>query len=133
MADGNKSAGDGSQQPSKAVTIEALRTLEEWQIAWTKAVALVWSDPEKYETALKDDPRAFLAQHCDYHLHQSASLVVKGSSSQDSEAKSEDPDAVPLPGAHVTLWLPRRPSNIQDAPLALVEYMRGRSYPCFCC
>jgi hypothetical protein len=133
MADGNISPEVGSQQLSKAPTIDALRTQEEWHIAWTRAVALVWSDPEKYESALKDNPREFLAQHCDYHLHQTANVVVKGSSSQDSEAKGEDPDAVPLPEANVTMWLHKRPDNIQDAPLALVEYMRGRSYPCFCC
>jgi ribosomally synthesized peptide (two-chain TOMM family) len=130
-----KNRTEAAQQPSKAVTIETLRTLEEWHIAWTKAVALVWSNPDKYENALKEDPHDFLAQHCAYQLHQNVTLEVKGSANADADAPSgtDDPDAVPMPEAHLTMWLPRRPRTMEDAPLALVEYMNSRSYPCFCC
>ncbi|WP_437317630.1 hypothetical protein [Sorangium sp. So ce385] len=123
----------GSRHRVGAVTLDALQALEEWNLAWMKAVARVWSDPSKYEDALKEDPRSFLKRHCDYELPVNMTLEVKGSTQRDEGAPPGTADEIPMPDMHITVWLPKRPDQIEDGPVALIDYLKHRGYPCFCC
>ncbi|WP_437579913.1 BMA_0021/BMA_0022 family TOMM bacteriocin [Sorangium sp. So ce887] len=109
--------------------------LEAFQLAWLRATALVWKDPNNLEL-LKSDPRRFLRTSCEYDLPRNVELTVCASQQVPPAGRRWGWDARhgiwSLPRAQVTLYIPPPPELAEQA-VALAELGDPDKLPPLCC
>jgi ribosomally synthesized peptide (two-chain TOMM family) len=93
-----------------------METARELEGAWLRAVAIVWSDPEKLDL-LKREPRRFLHAECGYDPPESLALTVREAreSGVTWHWGAESPTE-----AEVVLEIPP-PPELSEQPVALAE------------
>ena len=106
----------------------------EWQEAWMKAIAMVWSDDaagktKNHRQQLSQDPRAFLATHCGFTVPAGLELRVQ-SSPEPKLGWSAGPQSLRPDVAELNLFIPAAPEMLSQQAVALSSYVSaGKEYP----
>ena len=114
-------------------TKSATSELAEWRLVWLKAVAMAWHKPE-FEKDLLEDARKALKSHLNYDLPANLHIKVVATKGTDSQWKDVE-GSWSLSPEEVTLYLPPRPSDVNDKAIAFSELdeSSARSFPEICC
>lgn len=112
----------------------------EWQEAWMKAIAIVWSDDaagkvKNHRQQLTQDPRAFLATHCGFHVPAGLKLTVQSSHEHEHKLGWNPTAPVLRPDmAELNLFIPTTPEVLSQRAVALSSYVTaGKEYPYTTC
>ncbi|MBV9947460.1 MAG: BMA_0021/BMA_0022 family TOMM bacteriocin [Myxococcales bacterium] len=118
---------------------KAYDQIAQWERVWAEAIALAWKEwdkgPNSFRERLKKNPREAVRKEFDFVFPEDCNLAVEEGSPEDWEWDDasrmwKHPHAV----SQLTLTLPCRPKNVEDAPIALANYIAtGQSMPFTCC
>jgi ribosomally synthesized peptide (two-chain TOMM family) len=99
--------------------------VNEWQVAWFKAIARAWADPAFKERLLHDPREALKEKPINFNLPPNVVLAI---SEVDQARFSYDPATQGWRGdLPLTLSLPPAPKNVADQAVALLQV--GGHYP----